>query len=134
MPGGWLGYAEVTAAQAIAVGTETDLTGLTAAETQALFLLAGPASSQTPDAGTKLRWYKGNTHTHTTMSDGDSTPGLVARWYRNNGYDFLFLTDHNIRTEIEDLNSEIARENQELKAETAFLKKASAYFAREQRQ
>ena len=29
---------------------------------------------------------------------------------------------------------ELERENQELKAETAFLKKAAAYFAREQRQ
>ena len=29
---------------------------------------------------------------------------------------------------------ELERENQELRAETAFLKKASAYFAREQRQ
>src|SRR5690606_23216684 len=54
---------------------------------------------------------KGNTHTHTTRSDGDSTPGLVARWYRNNGYDFLVLTDHNVRTEIDELHSEMAAES-----------------------
>jgi hypothetical protein len=29
IPGGWLGHAQVAAAQAIATGTETDLTGLT---------------------------------------------------------------------------------------------------------
>src|SRR5690606_23780544 len=55
------------------------------------------------------------------MSDGDSTPGLVARWYRNNGYDFLFLTDHNIRTEIEELNAEIAQENAEMKRKSFLL-------------
>ena len=31
------------------------------------------------------RWYKGNTHTHTLESDGDSTPQEVARWYRERG-------------------------------------------------
>lgn len=56
-------------------------------------------------------WYKGNTHTHTTMSDGDSTPGLVARWYRNHGYDFLFITDHNKLTDVTDIQKEIDAEN-----------------------
>lgn len=41
-------------------------------------------------------WYKGNTHTHTTESDGDSPPEYVARWYRDHGYDFLVLSDHNV--------------------------------------
>ena len=41
------------------------------------------------------RWYKGNTHTHTTYSDGDSPPEVVVNWYAERGYDFLFLTDHN---------------------------------------
>ena len=35
------------------------------------------------------RWYKGNTHTHTLNSDGDSTPDDVVRWYREHGYQFL---------------------------------------------
>jgi len=42
------------------------------------------------------RWYKGNTHTHTQYSDGDSPPEVVVDWYESHGYDFLFLTDHNI--------------------------------------
>jgi predicted metal-dependent phosphoesterase TrpH len=41
------------------------------------------------------RWIKGNTHTHTTYSDGDSPPEVVVDWYAGHGYDFLFLTDHN---------------------------------------
>jgi hypothetical protein len=28
-------------------------------------------------------WYKGNTHAHTTESDGDSPPEYVARWYKD---------------------------------------------------
>ncbi len=40
------------------------------------------------------RWVKGNTHTHTTCSDGKLSPRQVADWYREAGYDFLFLTDH----------------------------------------
>lgn len=39
-------------------------------------------------------WLKGNTHTHTLESDGDSTPEDVVRWYREHGYDFLVITDH----------------------------------------
>ena len=41
------------------------------------------------------RWYKGNTHTHTLWSDGDDFPEMVADWYREHGYDFLAITDHN---------------------------------------
>jgi len=51
------------------------------------------------------RWYKGNTHTHTVNSDGDSTPDEVVRWYREHGYDFLVLSDHNYLTEVDGLNA-----------------------------
>jgi hypothetical protein len=37
------------------------------------------------------RWYKGNTHTHTLNSDGDTTPDEVAKWYREHAYRFLVL-------------------------------------------
>ncbi len=46
-----------------------------------------------------MQWYKGNTHTHTTNSDGDSPPEVVARWYRDHGYNFLVLSDHNFLTD-----------------------------------
>lgn len=51
------------------------------------------------------RWYKGNLHTHTLNSDGDSTPLEVATWYREHGYQFLVLTDHNVLTGVAGLNS-----------------------------
>jgi hypothetical protein len=44
-------------------------------------------------------WHKGNTHAHTTESDGDSPPEFVARWYKDHGYDFLVLSDHNVFTD-----------------------------------
>ncbi len=52
-----------------------------------------PATSQSPD---HLRWFKGNTHTHTLWSDGDGAPEMVADWYRSHGYHFLVLSDHNV--------------------------------------
>jgi hypothetical protein len=51
------------------------------------------------------QWYKGNTHTHTINSGGDSTPDDVAKWYRENGYDFLFITDHDMVTDVAPLNA-----------------------------
>jgi hypothetical protein len=61
---------------------------------------AQPAQGDAP-----LKWFKGNTHTHTLNSDGDSTPEDVVRWYREQRYHFLFLTDHNLVTPVEGLNA-----------------------------
>jgi hypothetical protein len=75
----------------------------------ALILLAAviAAQPQQPASATasSLRWYKGNTHTHTLNSDGDSTPDEVVRWYREHGYQFLVLTDHNYLTSVDGLNA-----------------------------
>jgi predicted metal-dependent phosphoesterase TrpH len=75
------------------------------------FLLAlSLALTQTrpsPDGGTG-RWYKGNLHTHTLNSDGDSTPQEVATWYREHGYQFLALSDHNYLTDPAGLNAVLA--------------------------
>lgn len=40
------------------------------------------------------KWYKGNLHTHTTRSDGRLKPEETIELYKNNGYDFITLTDH----------------------------------------
>lgn len=39
-------------------------------------------------------WYKGNTHIHSTVSDGGRTFAELAQMYAEKGYDFLFRTDH----------------------------------------
>ena len=51
------------------------------------------------DTVSGARWLKGNTHAHTTNSDGDTAPEEVARWYKNRKYDFLVLSDHNVFTD-----------------------------------
>ncbi len=43
---------------------------------------------------TEMQWYKGNTHTHTTKSDGQKDPDEVIALYKEQGYDFLAITDH----------------------------------------
>lgn len=43
-----------------------------------------------------LRWYRGNTHAHSLWSDGNDFPEMIAAWYKDNGYHFLALSDHNI--------------------------------------
>ena len=87
--------------------------------TTGLFLVAGTSCISAPGAGLSSaprvpsgnrrpapkfeatdfrsgRWLKGNTHTHTLESDGDSPPDVVARWYKTHGYKFLVLSDHNV--------------------------------------
>jgi len=62
----------------------------------------GPLQAQEPGLRFEVNpcegcsWFKGNTHTHTLESDGDSPPEVVARWYKDHGYDFLVLSDHNV--------------------------------------
>ena len=63
------------------------------------------AASQAGSSPAPARWFKGNTHTHTVNSDGDSTPDEVVRWYREHGYSFLVLTDHNYLTPTTGLNA-----------------------------
>lgn len=39
-------------------------------------------------------FYRGNIHGHSTESDGHWTPDEYIAQYRNNGYDFVAITDH----------------------------------------
>jgi len=48
------------------------------------------------DSPESENWYKGNLHTHTFWSDGDAPPEIAVAWYKDRGYDFLALSDHNI--------------------------------------
>jgi hypothetical protein len=54
------------------------------------------------------QWYRGNTHVHTTNSDGNETPAVVARWYREHGYAFVVITDHERITDVAPLNATLA--------------------------
>lgn len=52
--------------------------------------LAAQENSQT-----NSYWWKGNLHTHTLWSDGDDYPEMAVDWYKQHGYQFLALSDHN---------------------------------------
>lgn len=54
-----------------------------------------PRTVSASPAPSAARWFRGQTHAHTTYSpDADSTPEAVVDWYAAKGYDFLFPTDH----------------------------------------
>ena len=65
------------------------------------FLGLGSAAFVSPlFGGEKCRnskkWYKGNLHAHTLVSDGRAFPVEAALLYRDIGYDFLMFSDHNL--------------------------------------
>ena len=50
--------------------------------------------------GGGVRWFKGNTHIHSTASDGGKTFAELEAMYAGRGYDFLFRTDHWIASDV----------------------------------
>jgi hypothetical protein len=42
-------------------------------------------------------WFRGNTHTHAELSDenNDNDVPVIAGWYKDEGYNFLCLSEHN---------------------------------------
>ena len=54
-----------------------------------------------PESG---RFYKGNLHMHTTVSDGHMTPEEVKAEYKKRGYSVLAFTDHEIIVKHHDLD------------------------------
>lgn len=62
---------------------------------------ASPAQAGVAPRDGETTWWKGNLHTHTLWSDGDSFPEIVVDWYKEDGYHFLTLSDHNILSEGE---------------------------------
>ena len=52
------------------------------------------------------KWFKGNTHTHSTASDGGLGFAELAELYAEAGYAFLFATDHNVVSRLENDTAE----------------------------
>lgn len=77
-----------------------------------VFFFSCSQLSRAQEHSNTFRWYKGNTHTHTINSDGDSIPDDVVRWYREHGYHFLVITDHDYFTSVDGLNAVIGAEEQ----------------------
>lgn len=66
-----------------------------------LFILLNVLVLETLAQTAGLKWYKGNTHTHSYWSDGDDFPEMIMDWYKTHSYDFISLSDHNILAEGE---------------------------------
>ena len=56
--------------------------------------LGGALGTTRPTASGK-RWYRGMIHAHTCWSDGRALPEQAVAAYKNGGYDFFSITDHN---------------------------------------
>lgn len=56
-----------------------------------------------PNEGT---YFKANLHAHTTYSDGKLTPQQMKTLYKNNGYQILAYTDHNVLNYFNELDEE----------------------------
>lgn len=54
-------------------------------------------SPKNPTPGRK--WYRGNLHTHSFWSDGNDYPEVITAWYKQHGYNFLAISDHNVLQE-----------------------------------
>ena len=81
------------------------MTRAAVALTLAVQLLYAPAASG------QARWFKGNTHAHSLNSDGDVPVDAVVRWYREHGYHFTFITEHEYFTDVAPLNALFAAGN-----------------------
>ena len=64
-----------------------------------LALLLTAASVAGADEPAAPRWFKGNLHTHSLWSDGDDYPEMIADRYKQAGYNFLAMSDHNVLAE-----------------------------------
>lgn len=58
-------------------------------------LLWGVLAVQTPCAAGDLEWYRGQLHDHTYWSDGRAFPEQVVDAYKQRGYQFMCISDHN---------------------------------------
>ena len=56
--------------------------------------------------GDKKNRYKGNLHCHSNLSDGNNTPSELKEIYKNNGYSFLAITDHDFLLPHSDLDDD----------------------------
>ncbi len=56
----------------------------------------GAVAEECATSAKPKKWYKGQLHTHSQWSDGEGMPESVVAIYKENGYDFFCLSDHNI--------------------------------------
>jgi hypothetical protein len=63
-----------------------------------------------PVLAAQATWFRGNTHAHTINSDGNAAADVVVRWYREHGYQFIVVTDHEFLTQAAPLQAQFGAE------------------------
>ncbi|MBT6625796.1 MAG: hypothetical protein HOB49_02260, partial [Gemmatimonadetes bacterium] len=43
-----------------------------------------------------MAWYRGNLHMHSYWTDGHDFPEMIATWFKNEKYDFIAFTEHDL--------------------------------------
>jgi hypothetical protein len=113
-PGRWhvlLGLYRVSpAGVSVTLRVETERTAPRAPAGVAASLAPGgpsPTTTAAPTtpgrAGAPSRWYVGALHAHTVHSDGTLTPSALMKRFRDAGFDFVAITDHNNTTHAAEL-------------------------------
>jgi hypothetical protein len=64
-------------------------------------------------------WLRCALHAHTTNSDGELAPELLARHYARAGFDVLAITDHHVRTVVDSTDAILVVPSTELDADVA---------------
>lgn len=72
-------------------------------------------------------FYKGNLHTHTTISDGKKSPEEMVELYKEYGYSFISITDHDVYGVHDNLNTEDFVVLPGIEMETTYKWKAPLY-------
>ncbi|MFA7692205.1 MAG: hypothetical protein GX117_10960 [Candidatus Hydrogenedentes bacterium] len=49
----------------------------------------------------QAEWYKGAIHVHSLRSDGDGAPEVPVAWYKDHGWNFVCVTEHNQKQDDE---------------------------------
>jgi hypothetical protein len=78
---------------------------LRSAHALAKFVVIVVAVALVLPGASEAAWFRGNTHTHTLNSDGNASPDVVVRWYREHGYQFVVITDHDFLTDTAPLQA-----------------------------
>jgi len=52
----------------------------------------------------EAHWFKGNLHSHSTLSDGACSPRELKQIYQKEGYSFIAFTEHDVFTDLSELS------------------------------
>ena len=73
-------------------------------------------------------WYRGNVHMHSYWSDGAAFPEEAVQLYRDNGYQFVCLSDHNVFQNNSDRWATVGKKKMKLELVNRFSHRFPGFF------